>query len=99
MDISKEIGNIPSTRYQGSKRKILPWIYDCIKDVGFNTVLDAFGGSGIGGRTSMSDLLLSGKKQRDCDFLSLCTLHYSRPFNKGDEQKAQLKALADKLIG
>ena len=23
---------IPTTRYQGSKRKILPWIYDCIKD-------------------------------------------------------------------
>lgn len=47
MDISKEIENIPSTRYQGSKRKILPWIYDCIKDVDFNTVLDAFGGSGM----------------------------------------------------
>jgi len=38
---------IPTTRYQGSKRKILPWIYDCIKDVEFNTVLDAFGGSGM----------------------------------------------------
>ena len=47
MVISKEIGNIPTTRYQGSKRKILPWIYDCIKDVDFNTVLDAFGGSGM----------------------------------------------------
>ena len=47
MVIPKEIGNIPSTRYQGSKRKILPWIYDCIKDVEFNTVLDAFGGSGM----------------------------------------------------
>ena len=45
MVIPKEIGNIPSTRYQGSKRKILPWIYDCIKDVEFNTVLDVFGGS------------------------------------------------------
>ena len=38
---------IPTTRYQGSKRKILPWIYDCIKDIEFNTVLDAFGGSGM----------------------------------------------------
>lgn len=38
---------VPSTRYQGSKRKILPWIYDCIKNVEFNTVLDAFGGSGM----------------------------------------------------
>ena len=38
---------IPTTRYQGSKRKILPWIYDCLKDVEFDTVLDAFGGSGM----------------------------------------------------
>lgn len=41
------IKTIPTTRYQGSKRKILPWIYDCLKDVEFNTVLDAFGGSGM----------------------------------------------------
>lgn len=38
---------IPTTRYQGSKRKILPWIYDCLKDVEFDSVLDAFGGSGM----------------------------------------------------
>lgn len=47
MDIIEGLRTIPSTRYQGSKRKILPWIYDCIKDVEFNTVLDAFGGSGM----------------------------------------------------
>ena len=35
----------PTTRYQGSKRKILPWIYSAIKDLEFETVLDAFGGS------------------------------------------------------
>ena len=43
----ESIKTIPTTRYQGSKRKILPWIYDCLKDVEFNTVLDAFGGSGM----------------------------------------------------
>lgn len=36
----------PVTRYQGSKRKIAPWIYEHIKDLDFNTALDAFGGSG-----------------------------------------------------
>jgi adenine-specific DNA-methyltransferase len=46
-NIQEEIKKIPTTRYQGSKRKILPWIYDCIKDIEFNTVLDAFGGSGM----------------------------------------------------
>lgn len=35
----------PTTRYQGSKRKIIPWLYNNIKDLEFDTVLDAFGGS------------------------------------------------------
>lgn len=47
MNIQEEIKKFPTTRYQGSKRKILPWIYDCIKDLEFDTVLDAFGGSGM----------------------------------------------------
>jgi adenine-specific DNA-methyltransferase len=33
------------TRYQGSKRKILPWIHSILKNIEFDTVLDAFGGS------------------------------------------------------
>ena len=36
----------PKTRYYGSKRKLLPWIYDCIGGLEFETVLDAFGGTG-----------------------------------------------------
>lgn len=36
----------PSTRYQGSKLKISDWIMTIIKDLNFNTCLDAFGGSG-----------------------------------------------------
>lgn len=47
VNVQEEIKNFPTTRYQGSKRKILPWIHDCIKDLEFNTVLDAFGGSGM----------------------------------------------------
>ena len=47
MNVKEEIKNFPTTRYQGSKRKILPWIHDCIKDIEFNSVLDAFGGSGM----------------------------------------------------
>ena len=38
--------NFPSTRYQGSKRKILPWLHDSLKDLEFQTVLDACGGTG-----------------------------------------------------
>ena len=47
LDINEIINTFPSTRYQGSKRKIIPWIYECIKDINFQTVLDAFGGSGM----------------------------------------------------
>ena len=39
-------GIFPSTRYQGSKNKILDWIYYSTERLTFNTVLDAFGGTG-----------------------------------------------------
>ena len=45
-DLTQEINNFPTTRYQGSKRKILPWLYDIFRDIEFNTVLDACGGTG-----------------------------------------------------
>lgn len=35
----------PTTRYQGSKRSLLPWIYENIKSLKFQTVLDGFGGT------------------------------------------------------
>ena len=35
----------PSTRYQGSKRSILPWLYETFRKLEFNTVLDGFGGT------------------------------------------------------
>lgn len=37
----------PSTRYQGSKRKLLPWIYAATKNLNFESALDLFGGSGV----------------------------------------------------
>ena len=36
----------PSTRYQGSKLKIVNWIWENIKNIEFHTALDAFGGTG-----------------------------------------------------
>lgn len=40
-----DLGQIPSTRYQGSKRKILPWIWQHLQPISFSSVLDVFGGS------------------------------------------------------
>ncbi len=36
----------PSTRYQGSKRKLLEWLWANIRDLRFESVLDVFGGTG-----------------------------------------------------
>ncbi len=36
----------PTTRYQGSKRKILPWLHESFQELRFQTALDACGGSG-----------------------------------------------------
>jgi adenine-specific DNA-methyltransferase len=36
----------PSTRYQGSKAKLVPWTWKQIADLDFITCLDAFGGTG-----------------------------------------------------
>ena len=47
MDVEELLKKIPTTRYQGSKRKILPWLYDCLEKYEFHSVLDAFGGSGV----------------------------------------------------
>jgi adenine-specific DNA methylase len=37
----------PSTRYQGSKLKLLDWIWRNIREIPFHTALDAFGGTGV----------------------------------------------------
>lgn len=38
---------LPSTRYQGSKAKLMPWIWEHLRRLDFHTALDAFGGSGV----------------------------------------------------
>lgn len=39
-------GQFPSTRYQGSKAKLVDWIWQQIAELDFVTCLDAFGGTG-----------------------------------------------------
>jgi len=45
-ELTKPIAKFPSTRYQGSKLKFVDWIWEIIKDLPFQTALDAFGGTG-----------------------------------------------------
>lgn len=46
---SGKAGVSPSTRYQGSKYKIIKWIDYYTKDLKFDSVIDAFGGTGCVG--------------------------------------------------
>lgn len=39
------VAKFPSTRYQGSKLKYVDWIWHCVKELPFDSVLDAFGGT------------------------------------------------------
>src|SRR3990172_506972 len=39
-------GAFPRTRYQGSKAKLVDWIYEQVRELDFHTCLDAFGGTG-----------------------------------------------------
>jgi len=58
---------VPSTRYQGSKRRILHWIYENLRGLEFDTVLDGFGGTAsvsylfklMGKKVTFNDILLS----------------------------------------
>jgi len=38
--------HFPGTRYMGSKYRVLPFIWQCVNDLDFSSVLDAFSGSG-----------------------------------------------------
>lgn len=63
--INDQLAFFPSSRYMGSKQAILPYIFNTLKDIKFNTALDAFSGSG-----AVSYLLKSiGKSVFSNDFL------------------------------
>ncbi len=44
--VSERISRFPSTRYYGSKRKLLGWMYGHLGPLRFDSALDAFGGTG-----------------------------------------------------
>lgn len=49
MDMLLSTPVFPSTRFQGSKLKILDWIWENVRELEFQTALDAFGGTGCVG--------------------------------------------------
>ena len=63
--LKKEIVNVPSTRYVGSKQKIVNWIWQKIQNLDFYSFLDLFGGTGTVGYVAK----LHGKKVIYNDYL------------------------------
>ena len=65
-----QIDRFPPTRYQGSKRKLLPWILDLLAQLPFTTALDAFSGSAavgyglkaLGKAVTCNDLLEANRR-------------------------------------
>ena len=56
--IPNAVKHFPKTRYYGSKRRLLGWIYSKLKNLKFETVLDAFGGT-----ASVSQLFCAMQKK------------------------------------
>lgn len=62
-----QYNNVPTTRYQGSKRKLLPWLFDVFSTLEFDSCLDLFGGTAsvsyllkkMGKRVTFNDYLIS----------------------------------------
>lgn len=74
------LDNLPSTRYMGSKHKILNSIWNAVADLKFETVLDAFSGS-----ASVSYLFKArGKKVIANDLLHFC-YHYANAIIANDK--------------
>lgn len=71
--MESDLKNFPSTRYQGSKRRILSWIKECLDDVEFNTALDVFGGTG-----AVSYLLKIMDKEVTFNDIMLCNATSAR---------------------
>lgn len=44
--VSQALTKFPTTRYQGSKRKLLPFLHEACKDYSFCSVLDLYSGTG-----------------------------------------------------
>lgn len=62
-----QVGLFPELRYMGSKRRLLPWIYQVLNTLDFETALDPFSGS-----NAVAYLIKSmGRRAIASDFLNL----------------------------
>jgi len=80
--LSDQVNSFPSTRYMGSKSKILPQIRDVISNFKCESVADIFSGSGI-----VSYMLKTeGKKVLSNDYMALGALYSKALIENNGEQ-------------
>ena len=72
----------PQTRYQGSKYKLLDWIWENIRQLEFESVLDAFGGSAC-----VSHHLKGEGKSVTCNDILLCNYLCAVALVENDSKK------------
>ena len=92
LPVSKQTTRYPSTRYMGSKSKILPYIKEAVGKFECKTVLDLFSGSGV-----VSYMLKSeGKEVWSNDYMALGAT-FSKAMIENNHVKLDLKK-AEKLL-
>src|SRR6266852_4276863 len=85
LSVLERMANFPTIRYMGSKNKLIPWIYDILNEIEFNTALDAFSGSGV-----VSYLFKSmGKRVYSNDFLHFSSLMVKGLIENSDDTLIQ----------
>ena len=93
IDVKGAMENFPTTRYMGSKRKILNSIWDIVKNLNAKTALDAFSGSGC-----VSYLFKKlGMKVTSNDYLAY-SYYISKATVENSEQRLS-KSDLDDLLG
>lgn len=91
--LEQQVPRFPSTRYQGSKTRLVPWLMQQLSTIEFDTVLDAFGGTGVVGW----HLKLAGKQVTYNDALTF-NAHIGRALIENDEVRLSEVDL-DGLLG
>lgn len=84
--LPERVRDYPQIRFMGSKHRLLPWLHDIFRQVEFDTVLDAFSGSGC-----VAYLFKSmGKEVTTNDFLNFsCALARALVENPGEILRPQ----------
>jgi adenine-specific DNA-methyltransferase len=70
IELPEQAGRYPELRYMGSKKRLLPWIYQVLQTLDFDSALDAFSGTGC-----VAYLMKSmGRRVVASDFLNFTSL-------------------------